>query len=184
MLLGSFKNSNRVSGNITSRSSGAADAARLTPALCVLMNVTITHKIMASATEFVIQGEDVDYFLRIHPMEYSGVLLDGEGDRIGEFKRKPFSLGKFDILVGEKEYSLRVNLISTTLVSLASGVTYRCRFSRSFKDALTKQIVTMLELVGLHMGCFYQHRLLVKDPRHAIALLLATCIQIHLESLG
>ena len=32
-LLGSFKNSNRVSGNITSRSSGAADAARLTPAL-------------------------------------------------------------------------------------------------------------------------------------------------------
>ena len=34
-LLGSFKNSNRESGNITSRSSGAADAARLTPALCV-----------------------------------------------------------------------------------------------------------------------------------------------------
>ena len=34
MLLGSFKNSNRELGNITSRSSGAADAARLTPALC------------------------------------------------------------------------------------------------------------------------------------------------------
>ena len=33
MRLGSFKNSNRVLGNITSRSSGAADAARLTPAL-------------------------------------------------------------------------------------------------------------------------------------------------------
>jgi hypothetical protein len=148
------------------------------------MNITITHKIMASATEFVIQGEGVDYIFRIHPREYSGVLLDGEGNRIGEFYRKPFSLGKFVIHVDERDYILSASLISTTLVSLPSGVTYRCRFTKSFKDVLTNQVVTTLKLAGLYMGCFYQHSLLVQDQRHFIALILANCIQIHLESLG
>ena len=39
MLVGIFKNPSRVLGNITSLSSGAADAARLTPALYETLKV-------------------------------------------------------------------------------------------------------------------------------------------------
>lgn len=138
---------------------------------------------MTSAYEFLIHREGMDYRLELNDKELSAVLFDGEENIIGEFKRKPFSLGTFVFLVGEKDYIFKHGIFST-LVSPPSGVIYSRFLSTSFKDSKTKNRVTKLEFVGIHMGIHGKYQLLVQDTQHVEALLLTACIDIHFDTLA